>query len=80
MQNRHDARPRGDDEGLIWRPQAGDILAGVIHQYTISRTSQGLVRTVIVTDDPSPIAREPGTRVASKRSAHAREAGRIRGA
>lgn len=50
MRNRYDARPRGDDGPPIWRPQPGEVLAGVIHQYTISQTPQGLVRTVIITE------------------------------
>ncbi len=51
MRNRSDARPRGDDGPPIWHPQPGEVLAGVIHQYTISQTPQGLVRTVIVTEE-----------------------------
>jgi hypothetical protein len=51
MQNRSDARPRGDNGPPIWQPQPGEVLAGVIHQYTISQTPQGLVRTVIVTEE-----------------------------
>jgi hypothetical protein len=50
MRNRYDAHPRRDDEPPIWRPQPGEVLAGVIIQYTISQTPQGLVRTVIVTE------------------------------
>jgi hypothetical protein len=51
MPTRSDARP-SEDAGLPpWRPQPGEVLAGVIHQYTISQTSQGLVRTVIVTEE-----------------------------
>jgi hypothetical protein len=51
MWNRSDARPRGDSGPPIWQPQPGEVLAGVIHQYTISQTPQGLVRTVIVTEE-----------------------------
>ena len=51
MRNRYDARPRGDNGPPIWQPQPGEVLAGVIHQYTISQTPQGLVRTVIVTEE-----------------------------
>jgi hypothetical protein len=51
MRKRYDARSRGDDGPPIWQPQPGEVLAGVIHQYTISQTPQGLVRTVIVTDE-----------------------------
>ncbi len=50
MWNRYDARPRWDDGPPIWRPRPGEVLAGVIHQYTIRQTPQGLVRTVIVTE------------------------------
>jgi hypothetical protein len=50
MQNRDGRRPHGDDGPPIWQPQPGKGLAGVIHQYTVSQTPQGLVRTVIVTD------------------------------
>jgi hypothetical protein len=50
MRNRYDARPPWDDGPPIWQPQPGEVLAGVIHQYTISQTPQGLVRTVIVTE------------------------------
>ena len=51
MRNRYDARPRWDDGPPIWQPQPEEGLAGVIHQYTISQTPQGLVRTVIVTEE-----------------------------
>jgi hypothetical protein len=51
MRNRHDVRPRRDDGPPIWRPQPGEVLAGVIDQYTISQTPQGLVRTAIVTEE-----------------------------
>ncbi len=51
MRNRSDARPRGEDGPPIWQPQPGEVLAGVIHQYTISQAPQGLVRTVIVTEE-----------------------------
>jgi hypothetical protein len=48
MQNRHHARPREDDGPPTWRPQPGEILAGVIDRYSISETPQGPVRTVTV--------------------------------
>jgi hypothetical protein len=51
MRKGYDACPRGDDGPPIWRPQPGEVLAGVIQQYTISQTPQGLVRTVIVTKE-----------------------------
>jgi hypothetical protein len=51
MQNRNNARPRGDDGPPTWRPQPGEILAGVIERYTISETPQGPVRTVMVTQE-----------------------------
>lgn len=57
MQNRDDAFPRWDDWPPAWRPQPGEILAGVIDCYSISDTPQGLVRTVIVTEERT------GTRV-----------------
>jgi hypothetical protein len=44
MWNWYDARPCWDDGPPIWRPQPGEVLAGVIHQYTICQTPQGLVR------------------------------------
>jgi hypothetical protein len=50
MQTRSDARPSGDAGLPPWRPQPGEVLAGVIDHYTISETPQGPVRTVIVTD------------------------------
>jgi hypothetical protein len=50
MQNRYDARPGGDDRPPTWRPQPGEVLAGVIDHYSLSDTPQGLVRTVIVTE------------------------------
>jgi hypothetical protein len=50
MRNRYDARPRGDDGPPTWRPQPGEVLAGVIERYTISQPPQGLVRTVMVTE------------------------------
>jgi hypothetical protein len=48
MQTRDDARPHGDDGPPTWRPQPGEVLAGVIDCYAISDTPQGPVRTVIV--------------------------------
>ena len=51
MQTRSDTRP-SEDAGLPpWRPRPGEVLAGVIDQYTISETPQGPVRTVIVTEE-----------------------------
>ena len=50
MQTRSDARPSGDAGLPPWRPQPGEVLAGVIDHYTISETPQGPVRTVMVTD------------------------------
>jgi hypothetical protein len=50
MRNRSEARPFGDDGIPTWRPQPGEVLAGVIDHYTVSETPQGLVRTVIVTE------------------------------
>jgi hypothetical protein len=51
MQILSDARPSGDAGLPSWRPQPGEVLAGVIDQYTISETPQGPVRTVIVTEE-----------------------------
>jgi hypothetical protein len=51
MQNRQDAYPRGDDGPPTWRPQPGEILAGVIDRYSISETPQGPVRTVLVVEE-----------------------------
>ncbi len=51
MRNRYDAHSRRDDEPPTWQPQPGEVLAGVIDRYTISRTPRGLVRTVMVTDE-----------------------------
>jgi len=51
MQNRHNARPRGDDGPPTWRPQPGEILAGMIDRYSVSDTSQGPVRTVMVIEE-----------------------------
>jgi hypothetical protein len=50
MRNQYEARPHGDDGLPTWRPQPGEVLAGVFDRYTISDTPQGLVRTVIVTE------------------------------
>ena len=50
MPTRSDARPSGDAGLPPWRPQPGEVLAGVIDYYTISDTPQGPVRTVIVTE------------------------------
>jgi hypothetical protein len=51
MPTRSDARPSGDAGLPPWRPQPGEVLAGVIDHYTISDTPQGPVRTVIVTEE-----------------------------
>lgn len=51
LQTRSDARRSGDAEHPVWRPQPGDILAGVIDRYTVSDTPQGPVRTVIVMEE-----------------------------
>lgn len=51
MRNRYDTHPHTDAGPPIWRPQPGEVLAGVIERYTISATLQGLVRTVIVTEE-----------------------------
>jgi hypothetical protein len=51
MQNRYDILPRGDDWPPAWQPQPGEVLTGVIDRYSISDTPQGLVRTVIVTEE-----------------------------
>jgi hypothetical protein len=51
MRNRHDVRPGRDDGPPTWQPQPGEVLAGVIDRYTISQTPQGLVRTVIITEE-----------------------------
>jgi hypothetical protein len=50
MQSRDNPRPPWDDGPPIWRPQPGEVLTGVIQQYTISQTPRGLVRTVILTE------------------------------
>jgi hypothetical protein len=46
-----DARLSGDAGPPTWRPQPGEILAGVIDRYTVSETPQGFVRMVIVTEE-----------------------------
>jgi hypothetical protein len=51
MQTWLDARLSGDAGPPTWRPQPGEILAGVIDRYTVSETPQGFVRTVIVTEE-----------------------------
>jgi hypothetical protein len=51
LRTRSDARPSGDAGLPLWRPQPGEILAGVIDRYTSSDTPQGPVRTVIVTEE-----------------------------
>jgi hypothetical protein len=50
MRNRYHEHQHWDDGPPTWRPQPGEVLAGVIDRYTISDTPQGLVRTVIVTE------------------------------
>jgi hypothetical protein len=51
MRNRY-AIPLCEDDGApTWRPQPGEVLAGVIDRYTVSETPQGFVRTVIVTEE-----------------------------
>ena len=40
MQTRTDARRSGDAGLPLWRPQPGEVLAGVIDRYTISDTPQ----------------------------------------
>ena len=50
MRNRYDECPHGDNWPPAWRPQPGEVLAGVIDRYTVSETPQGFVRTVIVTE------------------------------
>jgi hypothetical protein len=51
MQTRSDVRSSGDAGLPPWRLRPGEVLAGVIDQYTISETPQGLVRTVIVIEE-----------------------------
>jgi hypothetical protein len=51
MQTRSGARPSGDARLPLWRPQPGEVLAGVIDCYTVSDTPQGPVRTVIVAEE-----------------------------
>jgi hypothetical protein len=51
MQTPSDPGPYGDAGPPTWRPQPGEVLTGVIDRYTISETPQGLVRTVIVTEE-----------------------------
>jgi hypothetical protein len=51
LRTRSDALPSGDAGLPLWRPQPGEILAGVIDRYTSSDTPQGPVRTVIVTEE-----------------------------
>ena len=46
-----DPGPSGDAGPPTWRPQPGEILAGVIERYTVSETPQGFVRTVIVMEE-----------------------------
>ncbi len=51
LQTRSDPGPSGDTGLPTWRPQPGEVLAGVIDRYTVSETPQGLVRTVMVTEE-----------------------------
>jgi hypothetical protein len=51
MRNRYDAHSRRDAGPPTWRPQPGEVLAGVIDRYTVSETAQGFVRMVIVTEE-----------------------------
>jgi hypothetical protein len=51
MRNRYAAHLYEDDGPPTWRPQPGEVLTGVIDRYTVSETSQGFVRTVIVTEE-----------------------------
>jgi hypothetical protein len=51
MQNRHDERPHGDNWPPAWRPQPGEVLVGVVDRYAIGHTPDGLIRTVIVTEE-----------------------------
>jgi hypothetical protein len=51
LPTRSDARRSEDAEPPVWRPRPGEVLAGVIDQYTISETPQGPVRTVMVTEE-----------------------------
>jgi hypothetical protein len=51
MQNWYGTLPHGDDWPPTWRPQPGEVLTGVIDRYTVSKTPQGFVRTVIVTEE-----------------------------
>jgi hypothetical protein len=51
LQTRSGARLSGDAGLPLWRPQPGEVLAGVIDYYTVSDTPQGPVRAVIVTEE-----------------------------
>jgi hypothetical protein len=51
LQGWFDARLPGDAGPPTWRPQPGEILAGVIDRYTVRETPRGFVRTVIVTEE-----------------------------
>jgi hypothetical protein len=51
MGNRYDARSRWDDWLPIWRPQPGEVLAGMIDHDTISETPQGLALVIMVTEE-----------------------------
>jgi hypothetical protein len=51
MRNQRDALQHWDDWPPTWRPQPGEVLAGVIDRYAISDTPQGLVRTVVITEE-----------------------------
>jgi hypothetical protein len=51
MRNRFATHLDEDDGPPTWRPQAGEVLTGVIDHYTASETPQGFVRTVVVTEE-----------------------------
>ena len=51
MRTRYATHLYEDDRDPTWRPQPGEILTGVIDRYTVSETSRGFVRTVIVTEE-----------------------------
>jgi hypothetical protein len=53
MHHRHDELQRWYDWPPAWRPQPGEVLAGVIDCYAIGHTPQGPVRTVMVIEEPT---------------------------
>jgi len=55
MRNRHDELQRWDDWPPAWRPQPGEVLAGVIDCYAIGHTPDGPIRTVMVTAEPTGV-------------------------